>query len=634
LADAIAEGWTPGAIAACQAEPGLLVPYPDPTGRAGTDLLSDGNVVAGDAVQPTSAAHSRRFRVDSTGVYRRLGDEDDADSGEWLCSPLEVVAETRNAEGESWGRLLRITDRDGMVKEWSMPMELLAGSGDDYRGRLLSLGLVLSPARGARQALAEYIQAAHPGVKARCVSRIGWHGRVFVLPDVTIGETAGEAVLLQTAASLDHAVRVCGSLEGWQEQVARVAIGNSRLVLAVSAAFAAPLLQLTGSESGGFHYRGTSSTGKTTALHAAGSVWGGGGLNGYLRLWRATDNGLEAVAAAHSDCLLCLDELSQIDSKAAGAAAYMLANGAGKARAGRGGEGRRAQEWRVLFLSSGEIALADKLAEDGRGRRETAGQQVRVIDVPADAGAGLGLFEGLHGFASADAFARHLKAASTEEYGTAARAFLEEMTRDQEGVIAAVIVHRDAFVTEHCPANADGQVHRVAARFGLVAAAGETAAAARVLPWLAGEATRGVGRCFRDRLGIRGGIGAGEVIAGIRQVKTFIEAHGSSRFEAIWEGASGDAVETRVQNRAGFRKRAKDGDDETAWDYHVLPGVWRDEVCRGRDPQTLAKALIARGLLVPGDGEHHAKSERIPGYGKKMRLYHIPAAILDGDDHD
>lgn len=49
----------------------------------------------------------------------------------------------------------------------------------------------------------------------------------------------------------------------------------------------------------------------------------------------------------------------------------------------------------ILFLSTGEISLGDKLAEDGR--RVTAGQQVRVIDLQADAGAGLGLFETLHG---------------------------------------------------------------------------------------------------------------------------------------------------------------------------------------------------------------------------------------------
>ena len=86
----------------------------------------------------------------------------------------------------------------------------------------------------------------------------------------------------------------------------------------------------------------------------------------------------------------------------------MLASGMGKARAGRGGEGRTPAAWRVLFLSSGEIGLAAKVAEDGRCRKLTAGQQVRVIDIPADAGAGLGLLEALHGFKVADAFARHL----------------------------------------------------------------------------------------------------------------------------------------------------------------------------------------------------------------------------------
>jgi uncharacterized protein (DUF927 family) len=255
---------------------------------------------------------------------------------------------------------------------------------------------------------------------------------------------------------------------------------------------------------------------------------------------------------------------------------------------------------------------------------------VRVIDIPADAGAGLGLFEDLHGFPSADAFARHLKTASAEHYGTAARAFLEEVTRDPERVITAVATHRDAFVAEHCPIDADGQVKRVATRFGLVAANGEIAVAAGVLPWPVGEATRGVRRCFLDWLAVRGGTESGEELAGIAQVQGFIEAHGSSRFEAVWEGSSNDV---RVPYRAGFRKRVTDG-DESGWHYFILPEVWKNEVCRGYDPKALAKAMIGRGLLTPDpDGRHHAKLERVPGY-RKMRVYHIPAAILDGDKHD
>lgn len=73
-------------------------------------------------------------------------------------------------------------------------------------------------------------------------------------------------------------------------------------------------------ESGGFHFRGSSSSGKTTALHLAASVFGQ--PSRYIRLWRTTANGLEGLAALHNDSLLILDELSQADPKEAGEAAY------------------------------------------------------------------------------------------------------------------------------------------------------------------------------------------------------------------------------------------------------------------------------------------------------------------------
>jgi putative DNA primase/helicase len=60
--------------------------------------------------------------------------------------------------------------------------------------------------------------------------------------------------------------------------------------------------------------------------------------------------------------------MSQVTARDAGEAAYMMANGSGKSRASRDGTARKSAKFRVLFLSSGEIGLADKVAEDGRGR--------------------------------------------------------------------------------------------------------------------------------------------------------------------------------------------------------------------------------------------------------------------------
>ena len=467
------------------------------------------------------------FELTDTAV---LCKDDETEERCFVCSYLEVAAVTRNADGLDWGCVIRLRDRDGIVKEWAMPMELLAGGGEEYRRVLLGMGLVIAPGQKARNRLHQYLSTCLPSARVRCVARIGWHGKVFVLPGETFGDLNGERVLLQTVAPLEHSYRRRGTLKGWQDHVATYAAGNSRLMFSVSAAFAAPLLHLVDAESGGFHVRGRSSTGKTTALEVAGSVWGGGGIKGYTRQWRATDNGLEAVAQNHSDTLLCLDELSQIDGRAAGASAYMLANGAGKSRAGRTGEARSPAEWRVLFLSTGEIGIADKVAEDGRGRKITAGQQVRVIDIPADARAGLGLFENLHGFENADSFSQHLRQAASEHYGTASRAFVAEVAAEIDEVRRAVVGFIDEFIKQYCPPGADGQVSRVVRRFALVAAAGELATAFGIVPWESGNAIEAVGTCFGSWLEARGGIEPAEVTAGIAQVRLFIEMHGESRF--------------------------------------------------------------------------------------------------------
>jgi putative DNA primase/helicase len=85
-------------------------------------------------------------------------------------------------------------------------------------------------------------------------------------------------------------------------------------VLAISAAFAGPLLNLAGQEGGGVNIFGGSSQGKTTIAQAAASVWGRGSSPGYVKAWRATANGLEGVAASTSDTVLMLDELGVVEA--------------------------------------------------------------------------------------------------------------------------------------------------------------------------------------------------------------------------------------------------------------------------------------------------------------------------------
>lgn len=537
------------------------------------------------------------------------------------CSRVEVVAVTRDEHGEEWGRLLHVTDADGRTHEWAMPMRMLAGDGTALRERLADLGLEVEPGRKPREWLHAYLTSTKPAARVRCVSRIGWHGRAFVLPDAVFGDADTEPVRLQVAGAFEHAFRVSGSLAEWQREVAVPCEGNSRLEFAISASFAAAILALLEAESGGFHLRGSSSIGKTTALGVGGSVFGGGGLRGYVRQWRATANGLEGVAVGHCDTLLCLDELSQVDAREAGVVAYLLANGQGKARASRDGAARRAAEWRLLFLSSGELSLAEKVREDGRGRA-TAGQAVRVVDVPADAGRGHGLFEQLHRFENPAALADHLRRATAAYFGTAGHAFLAAVTRDIESATARLRETRAAFVGARCPAGADGQVRRVAERFGLLAAAGELASELGVLPWSAGAALAGVERCFDAWLEERGTAGPGELAEGVEQVRSFFAAHGSARFEPM----GNVTCEMRVPNRAGWWR--DDGTGRREW--LVPPSVFKGELARGFDSKALASELVELGCLLPDEAGKTAQRVTIPGLGR-LRVYRFTAAVL-GDE--
>ena len=124
--------------------------------------------------------------------------------------------------------------------------------------------------------------------------------------------------------------------------------------LGICVSLAGPLLKLAGIDGGGFHLFGKTSSGKSTLLWAAGSVWGGGGKLGFAHSWRSTDNGLEGTAAAHNDGCLPLDEMGEAKGKVVSATAYMLANGKGKNRSGPSGNARRTLEWNTMFLSTGE----------------------------------------------------------------------------------------------------------------------------------------------------------------------------------------------------------------------------------------------------------------------------------------
>jgi putative DNA primase/helicase len=181
------------------------------------------------------------------------------------------------------------------------------------------------------------------------------------------------------------------------------------------------------------------------------------------------------------------------------------------------------------------------------------------------------------------------------------------MVQDREEARARVNESVERFVRENAD-GADGQVQRVARRFGLLAAAGELATDWDILPYWPNDAWRAVQRCFLAWLVARGTTGPSEIERGIAKVRAFFEQHGVSRFEPM------DDEQGRVTyNRAGLR----DGNMR-----YVFPEAWV-EICEGYDAKMLTGELVKRGVLAVDAEGKPQKAKRLPGFETAIRVYHV-----------
>ncbi|MDR1494914.1 MAG: DUF927 domain-containing protein [Rickettsiales bacterium] len=340
---------------------------------------------------------------------------------EKVSNEARATRRIRNEYSSNWSTLIEFRDPDGVAKTLAIPESMLAGDCREARELLFSEGLkIYSPMR-----FNEILRHFSPKLHTLSADRVGWYGHMHVLPASTLGDDENNQIYLQLASVCDcDLYRVGGTLEDWKASIARYMEGNSRLTLMVTCTFASTPVNFTGTENFGLHLMGPNSFGKTTLLRVAASVFGG---PSYLRSWRATDNGLESIAATHNDAPLILDEIGQVDPEKLGEMVYMLASGEGKPRSRKDGTARKSSRWRLLFLSSGEIDLVSHMAEGKRIPR--VGQELRILSIPAEPlrGEHFGAFENLHGFRDGTELSRHLVEKSREHYGTASREFIDRL---------------------------------------------------------------------------------------------------------------------------------------------------------------------------------------------------------------
>jgi len=528
-----------------------------------------------------------RFELYHDGLYF-VRYEHDTESNQYskqgypirICDPLFIKSSIRSKNSTDWGLLLQWKDKDHHAHEWAMPASLLQGDSKELRQILADMGLGIATSLKARNYLTAYLQAYDTPKRALSVNKTGWHDDSYVLPHCVIGGNDNEPIVLQTTAPLEHGYATKGTLKEWQDNLAIPVAGQSRIAFALSCAFAGQLLELLGERhGGGFHFVGDSSIGKSLALYIAGSVWG----FDYIKSWNSTGNAMENIALLHNDSLVCLDEINEADVKTIGKTVYMLANGKPKERMTKTLVNRYAPKWRVNFLSTGEQTLETYLRQAGEIVK--AGQEVRLANIEANAGQGMGIFDSLTIADTPEKQAETLRANTGKYYGVAGIEWLNYLTNNKKTATDLVNDYIRAFLAYY--PTISGQAKRVANRFAVVASAGELATKVGITGWQAGQAMTATKVCFDNWLDNHGMTGNHEQRQIIKQIQAFIQAHGKTRFSS-WK--DNDYTST-MPNRVGFYRADNDS-------YYIYSSLFEKEICLPFSKKQVCETLDSMGLLI------------------------------------
>lgn len=538
-----------------------------------------------------------------TKLYKSREDQEPL----FICSRLIIVGQSRDSTGGGWSTVMEFDNRDNETVRISIPLATIGTNKQEVLKLLFDRGLYINTASEAQKQLQIYL-STNVSKRFTSVTKSGWHGDSFVLPGDAIGD--GEYFLENAGVSLGRK----GSSEAWRKTVGKYCIGNSRLAFAASAAFASPLLEVLGQESGGIHFVGGSSQGKTKALQIGSSIFGI-----TVRNWSSTNNGLEELAGSLNDIGVALDEIGQASEATIGEASYLLGNGGGKTRAQKYGGSAPYETWRLIYLSTGEVTLNQMMSV--ANRKTKAGQELRMLNIASDAGKKMGIFERLHDVDTPNLFADLITLSCEENKGYAGPEFVEWIIANKTACKNEFAKQKESWakLTEH----ESSQVQRVASKFALISAAGELASMAKITGWKDLEATRAAAACFEAWRKTWATSGDQEHLRIIEQIRSFIQKD-RARFPS-------NKLKQAVPQCAGYmcEESPKPGIGREYW---IIKDVLLNEICKGTSPTAILKALKDHRYLVTQEeksGKVNSFALRTPDGQKRQRYCVVEESILE-----
>ncbi len=506
-------------------------------------------------------------------------DPDDRTDCRKLASPIEVIALARDKDALLWSKYIKLTDPDGNVHYCTILYSDLNGSGEKALDALSHEGLCYEANKWSKDKLLNYLRSAMPSARVLFVGKNGWIGKTNKFFPFDMGKQSDGKYLHPLTPMSNMPFEQTGTLEEWQEHIAKPCMDNPLLQMAIITALAGPFLKGVEHQGFGVHFYGHSSSGKTTCLRVASSVTGG-----EMKAWRATDNGLEGIAEQFNDNCLLLDELGQCTSEAVSNVAYMLPNGQGKARATKLGDAREIRKWLLVFLSTGELTITDKINQNHR-TTAMAGQEIRCISLLADGGTDQGVFSQVPEGISPSAFADQFVSDSKKYKGVALLDAIELVKQFQERAFFAIENHSKAFL-EGLKKKMSSQVGRVASNFAFLAGVGEFCIEHKLLPWNQGDAQKAAKFCFEQWFKHNGTSGSFEIEQSAKKLEKLIMHNFYGEFSSF--------ENTNKKNSPAFQY-SRNG--KTMWfitkRYCIDSGI-----CKNYQYNDLVKYLDEKGLLV------------------------------------
>jgi hypothetical protein len=321
--------------------------------------------------------------------------------------------------------------------------------------------------------------------------RPGWDGGQFANASGRVFAAPGTRRGLVAFTTSQHKCAKKGRHAEWLTQVAEPLCGHPIPMFFLMAAFAAPMLDLSGlSANPGFELAGEGGKGKTTTLRLMASTSGPAmqGHQGYVTTFSMTPAALEKSMQMHADMPFLIDEANLYNQGGNAASnrqkmqdfSFAMAHGTSK---GRYNEPDQKRYWFVC-VTSANAPFHELLAQSHRDVADAATDRLNTIMVPqGDAG----VFGPLtSGYDSYRGFTQALEAGMADQYGTAmpkfVRALVAARNKGEAAFKAKIRDDIDKFKATVGINDSNGSDVRVAEAYGLVYAAGIFARHCGVLP--------------------------------------------------------------------------------------------------------------------------------------------------------